>query len=139
MPVKLRQARRSEFGPCNHFRAVDDGEEIVTPQTTETYRVVQTTGHGASRPTGIEMSDLIAPVQKKGFLQRARYRGVGDIIDFTAKRAERVHSPATPHRQKLHSPEKRASSGAPTPRCRFFLIISGLMGASGLWRPKIGG
>jgi hypothetical protein len=61
--VELREARRPNVSPRVHFHAVDDGEEIVAPQTVEMYGFVQTAGHRVPRPTGIEMSDFTAPVQ----------------------------------------------------------------------------
>ena len=61
--IQLREAGRPDVGLHLHFRAIDDGEEIVTPQTIKTYGFVQTKGHSVPRPTAIEMSDFTAPVR----------------------------------------------------------------------------
>jgi hypothetical protein len=45
------------------FRAVDDREEIVTPQTIAMDGFVQTTRDNVLWPTLVEMSDFAAPVQ----------------------------------------------------------------------------
>src|SRR6202011_4580206 len=59
--VELRDARRPNVSPRVHFHPVDDGQEIVTPQTVEVYGFAQTAGHIVPRPTGKEMSDFTAP------------------------------------------------------------------------------
>jgi hypothetical protein len=83
--IQLRKAGRPDVGLRFHFRAIDDGEEIVTPQTIKAYGFVQTKGHSVPRPTAIEMGYFIAPVQQEGFLQQARCLAIRDVVDFTAK------------------------------------------------------
>ena len=59
--VELREARRPNIGPRIH--AINNGEEIVTPQIIEVYGFAQTAGHIVLGPTGKEISDFTAPVQ----------------------------------------------------------------------------
>ena len=63
--IELDEARRPNVGVGVHFHAVDNGEEIVTPQTIEVYGFAQTTGHRVPRPPGIEERDFAAPVHKR--------------------------------------------------------------------------
>src|ERR1700730_5687791 len=61
--IQLREAGRPDVGLRLHFRAIDDGEEIVTPQTVKMYGFAQTKGHDVPGPTTIEKSDFTAPVR----------------------------------------------------------------------------
>jgi hypothetical protein len=61
--IQLREAGRPAVGLHLHFRAIGDGEEIVTLQTVKMYGFAQTKGHSVPRPTAIEMSDFTAPVR----------------------------------------------------------------------------
>ena len=61
--VELLEARRPNVSPPVHFHPVDDGEEIVTPQTVKMYGFAQTTRHIVLRPSSKEMRDFTAPVQ----------------------------------------------------------------------------
>jgi hypothetical protein len=58
--VELRQARRSNIGPRVH--AINDGEEVVAPQTVEVYGFAQLAGHIALRPSSKEKPNFTAPV-----------------------------------------------------------------------------
>jgi hypothetical protein len=61
--IELLEAGRPNVSPYVHFHAVNDGKEIVTPQTIAMDGFVQTTGDNVLRATFIEMSDFTAPVQ----------------------------------------------------------------------------
>src|SRR6202035_4025145 len=52
--IQLCGAGRPDIGLRLHFRAIDDGEEIVTPQTVKMNGFAQTESHRVPRPTAIE-------------------------------------------------------------------------------------
>ena len=72
----------------------------------------QTTGHNVPRPTFIEMSNLAAPVQQQGLLQRARRLAARDVVEFTAEGIKGVHGLTTLSRQQLYWPKERTSNNA---------------------------
>jgi hypothetical protein len=65
--VERREARRPNIGPCVRFHAVDDGEEIVTSKTIETYGFLQTTGLTVLRLSSKGMSDFHCASSIGGF------------------------------------------------------------------------
>src|SRR5262249_13572763 len=102
----------SEIGSPNvfarvHLHAIYDGEKILSPQSVTPSRVVQGARYEMPRLSSVERGDLFAPVRECGELVLYRTVSVGDVVDLTAERVDRVHSVASILRQEPHRPVER--------------------------------
>ena len=74
-----------------HFHAVDDGEEILLPQTEGHDRHCQRLGKAGRAASGIQAGDIGAPAIEHGKARGLRPFVVGDIVDGAAEGVDRIH------------------------------------------------
>ena len=99
--IERPRVGRADVGGNVHFHAIDDGDEVFTPQAEPFHR-----WHIVAQMLrwfpGIKRIDIAPPLIQRLEAFRARTIGVGDVIDLTAETVDIEHRIALFARQDTH-------------------------------------
>src|SRR5712671_4659372 len=97
----------SDVAASVHLHAGEDRNKVFSAKLITPYRPRQCTSQEMARTPVIERLDLLAPPGQSRELVFDRPHAIGDVVDLTAERIDRVHAVTAIPRQQPHRPVER--------------------------------
>src|ERR1700724_2408179 len=105
--IQGRQIGGSDVSASVHLHAGEDRKKVFSAQRISLRGPGQCTSHQVARMAIVERLDLLMPRGQSCELVFDRPLAIGDVVDLTAERVDRVHAVTAVPRQQPHRPVER--------------------------------